>query len=78
MKDTIITVKTKKRELKILLVCFAVAFAVNVYAIIAFDRGWEELLTQIGFVVAITLVLYFAAAIIRLAVRWTAKIFGRK
>ena len=73
MKDTIITAKTKKRELKILLVCFAIAVAINIFAIVKFDRGWEELFTQIGFVLAITIFFYVVATIVRLIVKLFCK-----
>ena len=67
MKDTIISAKTKRRELIILLVCFAVANIVNWCAIIKFAAPWYEIFTQIGYVVVTTLVLYALLAMARVA-----------
>lgn len=65
MKDIVITSRTLIRELYVLLICFAAATAVNVYAILKYDRPWNELWLMIGFVIAITAGLYAAQAIIR-------------
>lgn len=58
MKDTIITAALKRRELKILLCCFIVAMLVNIGAIIWFNTEWLEILSQIGYVVCLTAILY--------------------
>ena len=54
MKDIVITEKMIRRELYVLLGGFVAAMLVNVGAIIAYDRPWSELYSQIGFVFFIT------------------------
>lgn len=69
MKDTIILAEVKRRELWILLVCFVVANATNVAAIIRFASPWYEVFTQLGYVVFLTCVLYLLLVIVRVAWR---------
>ncbi|HHJ11009.1 MAG TPA: hypothetical protein ENK25_09005 [Bacteroidetes bacterium] len=78
MKDTIITVKTKKRELWYLLAAFILAFFLNILSIIIYHTAWKELYTQFGYVLVLTVVLYVVILIIRLVIRGVAKIFGKK
>ena len=66
MKDIVITVKRQKTELRIWLVCLAVAFGLNVYAIIAYEGQWAELYHSIGFVVTASFVIYVILLVIRL------------
>ena len=73
MKDIVITEKMIRRELYVLLGCFVAACLVNVGAIIAYDRPWSELYSQIGFVLFITVGLYVLLAIFRLFVWLIAK-----
>ena len=70
MKDTVITLtaQTKRRELVILLCCFVAANLVNLFAIIGYGTRWIELLSQIGYVVFVTFVLYVAQLLVRWAV----------
>lgn len=74
MKDTIITGRRKQKELKILLICFAIAFLINIIAIIIYKTPWHEMFSQIGFVVVITLALYILLVIIR----GIARLFKKK
>ena len=69
MKDTVISVAVKRRELMIWLVCFVVANIVNWVAIIKFDTPWYEVFTQIGYVVVSSLVLYVLLLLVRIAYR---------
>lgn len=69
MKDTIISAKTKRRELLILLACFIVANITNIMAIIRFSAPWYEVFTQIGYVCVTTIVLYLLLALGRVAWR---------
>ena len=64
-----------RRELYVLLGCFVAAFFVNVGAIIAYDRPWIELISQIGFVFFITGGIYVLLAVFRLLVWGFTKIF---
>ncbi|MBQ5785789.1 MAG: hypothetical protein IIW00_04885 [Alistipes sp.] len=67
MKDSVITAKVKRRELIILLCCFAVANVVNWCAIIKFSTPWYEIFTQVGYIVVTTLVLYGLLLALRVA-----------
>lgn len=67
MKDIIITGRRVRTEFITFLVCFVIAFGLNVYAIIAFDGQWSELFWSLGFVLAAALVLYVVWAVLRLA-----------
>ena len=69
MKDTIITTQFKRRELWILLACFAVANIANWVAIIRFSAPWYEVFTQIGYVLFTTVVIYALIALARVAWR---------
>ena len=68
MKDITITRTFLCRELWIVLICFILAFAANVVAVIVYVRPAIELLSQLGFVVAICIVLYILLWIVRLIV----------
>ena len=67
MKDTVISVAVKRRELKIWLVCFIVANIVNWAAIIKYQTPWYEIFTQIGYVVVSSLLLYGLLLLVRIA-----------
>lgn len=67
MKDTIITAEFKRRELWILLACFVVANIANWVAIIKYSSPWYEIFTQVGYLVATTLVIYALVAMARIA-----------
>lgn len=74
MKDIKITVKRQKTELKTFIVCFLVAFCLNVYAIIAYDGKWKELFFSIGFVLSTAVAFYAVWTVLRACVymiRWT-------
>ena len=58
MKDLVIPAKTLRQELWILLGCLGAAILVNAGAIIAYDRPWKELFTQIGYTLTVTILLY--------------------
>jgi hypothetical protein len=77
MKDIVITEKMIRRELYVLLGCFMAACLVNVGAIIAYDRPWSELYSQIGFVFFITGGVYVLLAIFRFLVWLIAKPFKK-
>jgi hypothetical protein len=69
MKDTIISVATKRRELWVLLGCFVAANITNIAAIIRFASPWYEVFTQVGYVLFLTCVLYLLLAVVRVAWR---------
>ena len=59
MKDIIITSQKIRRERNIYLVCFLLAFVINIAAIVAYTRPWIETFTQLGYVFVISLFIYF-------------------
>ncbi len=67
MKDTIISAAVKRRELKILLVCFILANVVNWVAIIKFGTPWYEVFTQVGYMTVTTLIIYGLLLLVRIA-----------
>ncbi|MDD4158232.1 MAG: hypothetical protein PHH64_02325 [Proteiniphilum sp.] len=66
MKEIIISAKRVKKELTWLLICFGIAFLMNITAIILYHTPWVEAFTQMGYVVTITLCLYLLLWVIRL------------
>jgi membrane protease YdiL (CAAX protease family) len=78
MRNIIITPKRIKKELLILLVCLLIAIAVNIAAIISYQTSWWEILTQMGYEIAIALVLYFIFLIVRVLKFFILKIFSKK
>lgn len=66
MKETVITVRRKRREIIALIGCFIVANLVNLYAIIRYKTSYTELFTMLGYVVILTFALYFLWTVIRL------------
>ena len=78
MKDIIIPVRRQKKELRILLICFAFSFLLNIAAIIIYKTSWAEIITQIGYVIIIALALYVLIAIIRLIVYLISRFFKKR
>lgn len=78
MKDIIITSKRQRTELWTILVCFLMAFALNVYAIISYDGQWNELFWSLGFVAATTVLLYAVWTLLRLLCYGCKKLFNNK
>jgi cation transporter-like permease len=77
MKDIIITGKRRKKEILILVSCFAIAFLINVLAIIVYKTPWYEVFTQLGYVLVITLVLFLTITFFRVLV-WSVKRLFKK
>lgn len=79
MKETIITAKRKKTEIKNWLVCFLIANLFNIYAIIAYDNtSFTELFTSLGYVFVASLAIYILWIIIRILFYGLKKIFKTK
>lgn len=78
MKDTIITAAMKKRELIIFLLCFALAYAMNIIGIIKYAAPARELITQLHLVLLIALILYGAVVILRLLYYLISRLWVRK
>lgn len=66
-----------RKELLIYALCFAVAFLINLGAVIAYSRPWIELFSQLGYVVAISLAFYFIFLFFR-GIIWVLKGFFTK
>lgn len=66
MKDLIIKEKTLKREIFVLVSLFIISVLLNIYAIIIYDGSFIEIFTQIGWVVAITFLLYIIWLVLQL------------
>ena len=77
MKDIIIKEKHIRRELYLILVSFVLAFVVNVGAIVAFDRPWSELYSQIGYVLFITVGIYVVLATVRIIIALLYRMFRK-
>jgi len=65
MKPIIITPKRIRKELFIWLGALLIAVLLNVYSILKYKTSWTELVSQLGYVIAISIVLYLLAALIR-------------
>ncbi len=78
MKDILITSARLKKELRILFYCFVLSFLINISAIIMYKTPWFELFTQTGYVIAITLILYFIVSLFRIFFIFIKKLFNRK
>lgn len=78
MKDFIITVRRQKIEFISLLVCFIIAFLLNMYAIFKFHTSFSELFWSLGYVFTATCVLYAFWVILRLIVYGIKCLFKKK
>lgn len=78
MKDTIITARQKKYELKIFILCFIVACLLNVYAIITYEKSFSELYTSIGYVAVFSVILYLFSVFIRLIFYYLKKLYKHR
>ncbi len=77
MKDTLITGRRKKTELYTWLVCFAIANACNLYAIIVYGTSFMELLTAFFYVFTFACALYVAWTILRILFYGITKLINR-
>jgi len=68
----------KKRELIIFLLCFALAYAMNIIGIIKYAAPARELITQLHLVLLIALILYGAVVILRLLYYLISRLWVRK
>jgi hypothetical protein len=68
MKDITITKERQKKELKTFLVCFLIAFCLNIYSIIAYDGKWKELFWSLGFVITAAVAFYAVWTVIRVCI----------
>ena len=66
LKGLYISPKRLKKEIAIFAICFIIGFILNIYAIIRFQTSWHEIFSQLGYVLLITISLYFIVFFIRL------------
>lgn len=78
MKDIVFTSKRQKKELLIFGVCFAIGFLMNVVSIIIYKTPWFEIFSQLGYVLAIAIVLYLILAIFRGLIKWIKQVIRKK
>lgn len=78
MKDIIIGSQRIKKEITLLVVCFAMAFFINIAAIIIYQTPWMEVFTQVGYVVILTISFYLILLLIRFVMKLFSVIFRRK
>ncbi|MDR1744053.1 MAG: hypothetical protein LBR48_09620 [Dysgonamonadaceae bacterium] len=76
MKDIVITSKMINREMRIWLICFLLAFLLNVVAVCIYKTSWVEIFSQIGYVVVISIVFYAILAFFRLVAYGLSKALG--
>lgn len=78
LKNATITARRQKTELLTLLTCFIIANLANLYAVIAYNTSFIELITSLGYVAVATAVLYAAWTLLRLIVFGAVCLFRRK
>ena len=77
MKEIVISPRMIRRELWILLGCFVFAVLFDLFAILKYGRPLVELLTTIGYELAITAAVYVILAFLRLLVGLLVRLFKR-
>ena len=73
MKDIIVTAKHIKTEILTAIICFILAFIINLGAIIYYKTSYVELITSIGYVIVTAVAIYALWAAIRIgiyALKW--------
>jgi len=59
-----------KRETLIGLICLGISVVINLAAIIVYQTRWQELYTQLGYVLVMGMVLYVLTLIVRIGLGW--------
>lgn len=77
MKEIVITEKTVKRELWILLACFIFAVLFDIAGIIKFGKPFTEVFMTIGYEIVIAAAVYVILAFFRLFIRLIFRIFRK-
>lgn len=78
MKDIVITSQMIRRERNIYLLCFLLAFAINIVAIVVYERSWTEMFSQLGYVFVISIFIYILMWIPRLIFKWIYLLIRKK
>ncbi|HOI28340.1 MAG TPA: hypothetical protein PLZ15_01175 [Melioribacteraceae bacterium] len=69
MKKIVIKRKVQLREIYIWLVLFIFSFFLNILAIIIYDASWWEILSEIHYVLILSVILYFGILLIRAVIK---------
>ena len=78
MKDIIITPRHLKKQFAAFLICFAIAFILNIIGIVVYKTAWSELLTSLKYVFIVAFVLYIIVLLIRLIIFTFKTITGKR
>ena len=78
MKDIVISQKSIKRELWILLGCFIFAVLFDLFGVIKYHKPFYEVFQTIGYEIVITAITYAVVAFVRILVWLVMKIFKKK
>lgn len=78
MKDIVITSQMIRRERNIYLLCFLLAFAINIITIVVYERPWTEMFSQLGYVFVISIFFYTFLWIPRLIFKWIYLLIRKK
>lgn len=62
---SIITLRDVVREAMVFGVCFLVAFALSIYAVLHYQTEWKELYTDIGYTMALAAIIYAARCLFK-------------
>ena len=78
MKDIVITAKRVKIEIFTFIVCFLIAFSINLYAIIRYNTSFVELFTSIGYILVTAIALYIFWSLVRIVIYCVKALFLKK
>lgn len=78
LKPIVISVRRQKIEIRTLLICLALAYLVDIIAIIFWSGSWRELYSVIGYVLALAVLFYIVWTALRLAYRLILLPFRRQ
>lgn len=77
MKDIVISGKSIKRELKVLLGCFVFAVLVDIVAVIIYKKPFYEVFQTIGYEIVIAVATYAVLAFLRIVIYLIRKLFKK-
>lgn len=66
MQDIRIKAEKVKKEFYLYLICLTIGYVVNIVSIVIYQTKWLELITQFGYVILISIVLYLLLVLFRL------------
>ena len=78
MKDTIISAKTKKRELIIFAAIIVASIVLNFISIIKYETDWIELLSSLHYVLLFAIAVYVIQAVVRLIIWGIMRLVSRQ